>query len=426
MSRQVKKVLFASLALFMMIALTACGGSNSSSSSSDGKVELTMWIWPGMGLEELIAQYEEENENIKVNIQTAEFNDVHTNLTTALAAGSGAPDISAIEVKGIDRMKGTPQHFNNLYDLGAEELKGDYLDWKWQQGETMDGETLLGIPTDIGPQAMVYNLEIFEAAGLPTDREEVEALIQTWDDYVRVAEQVKETTGKYMLDAATGMFAVMKGQGKEKYFNADGELIIDSNPQIEKAWNYTLQMIEKDLVTPFDQWSTEWSTGIANGDFATILAPAWMMNTIQDNAPDGAGKWDIAALPEGSGNWGGSFLTIPKESKHPEEAYALIKWLLSPEQQLKTFEIYGNFPSTPSVFDSEAMVNYTNDYFNGAPVGQIYAKAAEQVQHVIEGPESIQVESILNDAVNRVRDGQQDPTTSWQTALDQLEREIGR
>jgi cellobiose transport system substrate-binding protein len=428
MSRKIKKVLFTSLTLMLIIALTACSGSkssSSSSSSSDGKVELTVWLWPGMGFEELIEEYEKEND-VKINIQLAEFNDTHNNLTTALAAGSGAPDVAAIEVKGIDKMKGTPQHFYNLYELGAEEVQGDYLDWKWQQAETIDGETLLGLPTDIGPQAMVYRLDIFEAAGLPTDREEVEKLIQTWDDYVKVGEQVKEKTGKYMLDAATGMFAVIKGQGQEKYFDADGNLIVAENPQIDKAWNYTLDMIDKGLVTPFDQWSTEWGTGISNGDFATILAPAWMMNVIQDTAPDAGGKWDIAALPEGSGNWGGSFLTIPKESKQPEEAYKLIKWLLAPEQQLKTFEIYGNFPSTPAVYDSEAMVNYTNDYFNGAPVGQIYSKAAEQVQHVVEGPESIQVELILNDAVNRVRDGQQDPITSWQTAMDQLERELGR
>jgi cellobiose transport system substrate-binding protein len=429
MGKKAKKLLFTTFTFVLLIALTACSGSNSSSSSSsDGgsgdKVELTVWLWPGMGFEELIEEYEAEND-VKINIQLAEFEDTHTNLTTALAAGSGAPDVAAIEVKGIDKMKGTPQHFYNLYELGAEEVQGDYLDWKWQQAETIDGE-LLGLPTDIGPQAMVYRRDIFEAAGLPTDREEVEQLIQTWDDYVKVGEQVKENTGKYMLDAATGIFSVIKGQGQEKYFDADGNVIVAENPQIEKAWNYTLEMIEKDLATPFDQWSNEWGTGITNGDFATMLAPAWMMNRIQDSAPDSSGDWDIAALPEGSGNWGGSFLTIPKESKHPEEAYTFIKWLLAPEQQLKTFEIYGNFPSTPEIYESEQMLNYTNDYFNGAPVGKIYAEAAKQVQHVVEGPDSIQIEEILNNAVNRVRDGQEEPVSSWQTAMDQLERQLGR
>ncbi len=47
------------------------------------------------------------------------------------------------------------------------------------------------------------------------------------------------------------------------------------------------------------------------GTFATILAPAWMMDYIKQQAPDTSGKWDIAALPGGGGNQGGTQLTVP-------------------------------------------------------------------------------------------------------------------
>ncbi|PAE14366.1 hypothetical protein CHH91_19975, partial [Virgibacillus sp. 7505] len=60
------------------------------------------------------------------------------------------------------------------------------------------------------------------------------------------------------------------------------------------------------------------------GDYATLLGPAWMIAVIQGNAPNAAGNWSIADMPEGAGNWGGSFVTIPTETDHPEEAYDFV------------------------------------------------------------------------------------------------------
>ncbi|MEI2825945.1 MAG: extracellular solute-binding protein [Dermatophilaceae bacterium] len=56
--------------------------------------------------------------------------------------------------------------------------------------------------------------------------------------------------------------------------------------------------------------------------------------------------WDIAdTFPGGGGNWGGSFLTVPTQSKNPQEAKALAAWLTAPEQQIKAFKAKGTFPS---------------------------------------------------------------------------------
>ncbi|KKI93151.1 hypothetical protein WQ54_04625 [Bacillus sp. SA1-12] len=410
---------FLVIVCFTVIVWSSGCSQSSSGESSDNK--LTIWLWPGMGIEDQIQQYAKEN-GIEIEIQLAEFNDVHNNLTTALAAGSGAPDVAAIEVKGIAKYLDYPEHFYNLLDFKADEVSGDYFDWKWKQAMTPDGEAVIGLPTDIGPQAMAYRTDVFEEAGLPTDREEVAQLIQTWDDYLEIGEQIKEKTGKSMIDNASALYSVIEGQGKEKYYNENGQVIVSKNPQLKKAYDYTMQLIERDLSASFDGGSTEWGTGLTNGDFATVMMPAWQMVSVKANAPDAEGKWDLTQIPEGSGNQGGSFLTIPKQSDNPEEAYKLIKWLLSPEQQQVTFEEKGNFPSTPETYESEALQNFTDDYFNGAPVGKIYAEAAERVKPVIEGKNSINIEKIMTDAVVRVEDGLQHPEESWERAMDKLKR----
>ena len=49
-----------------------------------------------------------------------------------------------------------------------------------------------------------------------------------------------------------------------------------------------------------------------------LSCPAWMMGYIQGQAPDTAGMWDVAQVPEVGGNWGGSQLTIPAASDNKD------------------------------------------------------------------------------------------------------------
>jgi len=431
---------------FMLLALSlaACSSGSTSGGSKEGnkagneeasgaaasgkadkKVKLTVWLWPGMGIEEQMKQYAAEN-NIELDIQLSPFADVHNNLQTALAAGNGAPDISAVEVKVIERFKSNPEQFYNLLELNAEDIESDYMDWKWKQAMTGDGANLLGIPTDIGPMAMAYRTDVFEKAGLPTDPAEVTAQINTWDAFIEAGKQVRAKANVGMIDNAASLLTVMVGQGDEKYFKPDGTMILKDNPQVKKAWNYANKAIEANITSNVDTWSTEWGTGMTKGDFAVQLAPAWMMGFMKTNAPDAKGKWNIALMPEGSGNWGGSFLTIPKQSKYPQEAYNLIKWLLSPEQQLVTFQKNGNFPSTPALFETEDIQNFKDEYFSNAPVGQIYSEAAKLVKPVYEGPDSQTVEDTLNKAITSVEDKQAKPEDAWSSAVQDIERQLSR
>ena len=140
--------------------------------------------------------------------------------------------------------KAQPQNFQDLREYGAEELAGDYVAWRWEHGVAADG-SIIGIPTDIGGLAMCYRTDLFEAAGLPTDRDEVSAAIATWDDFIDLGEQYVEATGMPFIDGAGGsVFNVVKNQGDKKYYSADGEPIYDTSEQIQLAWDTAIKAIE--------------------------------------------------------------------------------------------------------------------------------------------------------------------------------------
>lgn len=410
--------------LVIVLLLAAC--SSNDKTDGDGKVTLDFWVFGSAGYEELAEQYMKENPDVKINVNFTEMNDLHNNLFTSISAGSGAPDLTMIEISQIAKFLEASDKFYNLYDYGAEEVKDLYLDWKWKQAESVDGNFLLGLPTDIGPTAMFYRVDVFEEAGLPTDPAEVAELISTWEDYYEVAKIIKEKTGKLMSDSPELVFNSVRDQAPEQYFNENDELIIETSPYVKEAYDFATKMIQEGYVGQNSLWTPEWGNAMAEGSYATLLAPSWMVANIKGNAPDAGGKWAVTTMPEGAGNWGGSYIAIPKESKHPEEAYAFAKWLVSPENQYVSFVNNGLFPSAPEVYEKEDFVNFSDEYFGGQNTAEIFAKAAESVKPVYMGKNYAIVNTELVNALINVATNGTDPQKEWDDAVERIKSQLER
>ncbi|MEY2849218.1 MAG: hypothetical protein RI885_1885 [Actinomycetota bacterium] len=412
-----KTKLTAALAATAALTLLAGCSSGGGDDTAD-TVTLDVWLFGGMGLDEVVAQYEEDNPGIDINVKGANSDEQAQALTTALAGGS-VPDVAAIEGSYLAKFKAQPQNFVDMRTLGADEIADTYLDWRWDQGVAADGE-VIGIPTDVGGLAMAYRTDLFAAAGLPTNRDEVGALWSTWDDFMAVGEQYKAATGKGMIDTVVAaVYNASVRQGSEQYYGDDDELIYETNDQVRTSFDRAIEAIPfSSQIKPF---SEEWNAGMNNGDFAVLSAPSYMMTYIKQQAPDTAGKWDIATVPGNSGSAGGSQLTIPAKSDNPEEAYDFITWLLAPEQQLTVFQTNGNFPTTPELYDTPDIQDFTNDFFGGAPVGQIYSASVQSVEPIYEGPEHRVIETALVNVMDEVEAGQVDKADAWDTALTTVE-----
>ncbi|AYA78635.1 carbohydrate ABC transporter substrate-binding protein [Bacillus sp. Y1] len=425
-----KKLFALGLSSALALSLAACSGSEDSSSgeSGDKKVELSFWAFGATGYEELAKEYEKEHPNVKIKVKSSETAEHHDALFTSLSAGSGAPDIAMLEVDQFDRFKVAQDRFNNLYDLGAKDVQDQYLDWKWQGGENAEGDFLFGLPTDIGPKGLYYRTDIFEAAGLPTDPAEVAALINSPEAFQKAGLQVKEKTGKPFVDSIEMAYRAYLDASEETYLNPKGELLLEEEGNaVKKAFDYAVKLNELGIVGKFDMWTPEWSNAVNTGEFAAELGAGWLKGWMEGNAPDAVGKWKVATLPtEFAANWGGSYISIPKETKHAEEAYDFVEWLVSPENQLKSFQSKGLFPSAPSVYDMEEFKANEDEFFGGQVTSSVFAEAAQDIQGAVyKGEKYFPVHQEVINGLKNVQDGA-DPEKEWKEAVKRAKDLVAR
>nr|BBJ53375.1 hypothetical protein SAVMC3_60040 [Streptomyces avermitilis] len=175
------------------------GASDGSSSDGKGKTTLTLGLFGTQGFKEagLYTEYEKLHPDIKITDNVVERNEnYYPALLNHLTTNSGLMDVQAVEVGNIAEIVATQA--DKLVDMskvsGVDKSK--WLDWKWAQATTKDGRTV-GLGTDVGPMAICYRKDLFEKAGLPTDREEVGKLwAGDWSKLVDAGEKYKAKAPK--------------------------------------------------------------------------------------------------------------------------------------------------------------------------------------------------------------------------------------
>ncbi|CAL9656705.1 ABC transporter substrate-binding protein [Streptomyces sp. NPDC015242] len=413
--------------------VVGCGGSDSSATGGgkkDGKVTITMGLYGVMGIKEtgLLEQYEKENPEVDIKAEIAgDEQTYYTALQTRLAAGKGLKDIQGIEIGRAKEI--TDTQADKFADFAGLSGTDHFLPWKQSQISTADGK-VLGLGTDIGPMAVCYRKDYFEKAGLPTERDEVAKLWEgDWKKYVEVGRTFKKDfKGKNVayMDAASGLFNAMVYGHSKQFYDEKGELIYDSNPVVKDAWGLAADAAEDGLTAKLRQFQPGWDPGLANGTFATAVCPAWMLSHISEKAgPANKGKWDVAKAPKGA-NWGGSFLGVVEQSPVKEEAKKLVAWLTAPEQQAHIFKEIGNIPSSRQALDSPDVKGAESEYFSGAPIGQIFGAAAQEIpDKQVLGRKDGTIKDTFSQGLTLIEQQGTARDKAWDTTAERIEKAVG-
>lgn len=366
------------------IALSGCSGGAAPSADksipTDKPITLTVWSWDGT-VKEAVPGFQKLHPNVTVKVVNAgSSTDEYTALDNAIQAGSGVPDIAMFEYFSLP-LFAIPGKLTDLSEFGAKDLAKDYVDAAWGN-VTIDGKPF-GLPSDYGPAAMFYNQAVLEQAGVTKPP-------ATWDEYYDAAKKVRALGGDhYITNDSADIFMLMSlmWEGGGRPFKVDGtNVTIDfKDAGSSRAVAYWQKLIDEDLVnTKVTGWSDDWNRGLNEGTLATQLIGGWFTSTLPERAPDAAGNFRIAQLPQwnagetsGAEN-GGSAMAIPAAAQNKGAAYAFLEYFTHGAGLQSRIDT-GAFVPNLSNLNNDAFLNTTNKFFGDQKYNQVLAEASKNV-----------------------------------------------
>lgn len=395
-------------------AFTACSSSPKKDTSSAASKDVAVWIWPSGFSAELLAYVGGKFPDyaIKQNVIGGDFKQ---KLSTTFAAKTGLPDITGVKGEDIAFFLEKADFFEDLNSLGFDKVKGQYLDWKVKQGQTVDGRQI-GFPIDIGPTVTFYRFDIFEKAGLPTDPKKLEPSMKTWEDYFKLGQElIKALPGHFLIRNAASVYDMSMLQQDHLYITKEG-VFDGGGAHIRTSWERAVAALKAGIVARIDSNTPDVQAMVNTGKLPADFGAAWHLDDLQGDAPETAGKWHITDCPGGAANNGGSFLTIPKGSPDKERAFKIISVMMDAKGQETEYEKKGYFPSMPEVYKSAALTG-ENKFLGNQKAIDYFGKAAEAVHAQFKHAQDDAVGAPFFKEIGLVEASNKDPKQAFDDAL---------
>ena len=271
------------------------------------------------------------------------------------------------------------------------------------------GGAVYALPMDTGPMALAYRTDIFQKYHLSPPK--------TWDEFAKDATILHAANPKlYITDFPpnnANLFEALAWQAGGRWFGttSDAWKVSINDAATMKVATYWQQLISSHVVEADADSSPIYTQNENNGNMATLLTPAWNAKYIASGAPQNAGKWAIAPMPQWtagqqvSANVGGSTNAVTTSSKYPTQAAEFVQWISTDKQavtnQVNTQKI---FPST-KVGLSLSPLNLLDTYYK-QKVADVFTTASEHIDTSFTwGPTMSQTNTDYSDLASEVTTG---------------------
>lgn len=299
MLKTIKRGIVLSAASLLTAAMLA--GCSNSETTAEGKVKLSFQIWDDAqrkGMESVARAYMDKNPDVVIDVQVTSWDEYWTKLDAA-AESNQLPDIFWMHTNQILKYAdyGKLADVTDLYnDENPNYYKEHFSEISLDNARGSDGR-MYGVPKDKDTVCLVYNKEIFDAAGLDYPDE-----TWTWDDLTRSSAVIYEKTGKYgymaYADEQLGYWNFVYQAGGY-ILNEDKTKAGFMDPGTRKGMEFYINL-QKEPWCPDQNYFAETNPGTAfiSEQGAMYLEGNWNLMSMMENNKAIEGKWDVAVLPK--------------------------------------------------------------------------------------------------------------------------------
>lgn len=403
------------------VMFIACGQNKEEAA---GEVTLTFWhsfvSSTVPALNELTRKFEQEHHGIAIKAQYIPTGDALIQKLIAAIQSKTAPDISwihsdylqnLVEAGAIHRM----QEFIEAPDGLSKAEIADIFPALLQAASWRD--TLYSMPMEATNLGLLYNKKLFREAGLDPDRPP-----QNWHElraYAKTLTIDKNKDGKFdqvgffvpVFPASGPLGNWMVWQWMPFLWQAGGvqinleqtEVLFNSEAGVKALTLWKNIYDELNL----NAFTVDYDAAFASQQLAMALDGPWNLPRLREFKNL---EWAIAPLPAGPTKQativGGEYLAIFKQSKHPQEAWRFIKWILRPDVQAMWSMKSGYLPVRHSVM----RIQEYRDFLQTNPGLKAYVEQME----FGESPRPIdyhglEITRILAEAIEKATLGKMNP-----------------
>jgi len=337
----------AAVAVISSLALTACGGGSSAdgggtSASGSGGGEVTLQMVESLSspartelLKSMLAEFEEENPDIKVQLVTPPTEQADQKIQQMLQAGSG---IDVLEVR--DLTEGPFSNNNWLYDMA-----GDLEDWDGMEQLTSNAQLVANradgksyyVPYGFYGLSLFYRTDLVKEAGF-------DGPPHSWEELVEQAAAIQDPSQNRYGYAFRGgknsngqLLAIMEAYNGDNLdptnaFKVKSGETIFTTPESQAAIDKYVELFKTGSPESSIAWGyPEMVQGFTNGSTAFLLQDPEVIAAVNESsltedqwnvAPNPVGPTGKAAWVVATAGWG-----VAESSEHKEEAVTLVKWL---------------------------------------------------------------------------------------------------
>lgn len=385
---------------------------------------VTVWAWyPNM--ETVVDNFNQQHNDVQVcwnNVSST-----YDKIQTAIAAGTGLPDVVQLEAERIAGFV-IQDALVNLSDYGVETIEDSFNPGAWK--DVSMGDAVYAVPVDGGPVGLVYRADVLAQYNLtpPT----------TWDEFAQAARAIKAAGGPSFSDLITnvpGQMLALMIQGGAEPFEYDPanrtEITIRVNDDAtKKVFEFWGGLVGEELVSTTD-FGTEFIQAMIAGQYATVPMAAWGPGYLASAGVGQAtepGVWAVAPLPQWDPaspvavNWGGSTFAVTTQATDKALAAKVAMSLYADEDSLTdgwTKQVI--FPLNKTVLDSPEFIEGGSVFFDGQTVNKdVFIPAANAYEGMTFSPFQTYFYAQLKEAMLRIIAG--DVTGS--EAADQLQETL--
>lgn len=395
-----RKLLAVLLAAAMVVpTLTACGSngdtgkvedSASKEKSGDEEVTLTIWDWDEAHLNHMTEWYHEKHPNVKFETLVVGTADYMQKLQSALASGSGVPDI----ILGEMGFRGKVFDLGITEDLSKEPYNvkpDDMFDFAVELQSGPNGE-LYGVEQQICPSGFAYRRDLAKEYLGTDDPAELAEMISDWDKMLEVSKQVKEKSGGKVTTLpgiSLLMIEILYSQGVSDYIDGDN---INLTDRYQEMFEIASKFNQAGVLGNQERETPALNSGFASGEFIFYPCAPWSCKwSIATNDPEGSGRWGLTKAPGDGFTCGGTSVSIYSGSENKEAAWDYVKEVYCDGEGVEeAFKQFGFMTGFKAPYEDENSYFFTekgqyDEFFGGQNladyfINEIAIKTVGQVQ----------------------------------------------